>query len=542
MVEQVREDGLQTTVSGMGLEVDDPAVLEDPEVLELLARANESLEENPLYRYVPHERQLIFHEHRCKTKAFVGGNRSGKSTATVIDCLVQALDLSAVPEALRKYRIWPDGTKFKCRFITPDYGKPFQSLLETIQMWVPPSQLKGGSWEKAYKDKDHVVIFANGSVFDFMTTEQPPSKHGGSARHRIVWDEEPPDTEDGERIYTQARMRIADYHGDMLWGFTPISEKLGWVFDEIHDAAVEEGEQISERVWLNEGEGLLLVQASIFENPHLSEEGREDAIKGIRGDQRAAVTEGAFTNAKGLVWEAFDPQPEGIHVVPEEWIDKDLVKHLEHLDSIDPGQIQTAILFGGIDKHDRVVIYDELALSGRAATPDRAAESMANLREGWGLPDVCKYPIIDPAARSRDLGSGERVGEQWVAAGIPVIYGKHDLEAGCTEVERRLIHHVDDPDNEGEKKPFPLIIISSRCKNLIRQMRRYRKKPKEDGSFGVVKKDDHACDALRYLCMERRIPVKRRRRHPRHQAWVPGTAPPYKPQQRRRGTVMGRFS
>jgi hypothetical protein len=73
-------------------------------------------------------------------------------------------------------------------------------------------------------------------------------------------------------------------------------------------------------------------------------------------------------------------------------------------------------------------------------------------------------------------------------------------------------------------------------------MRRYRKKPKEDGSFGVVKKDDHACDALRYLCMERRIPVKRRRRHPRHQAWVPGTAPPYKPQQRRRGTVMGRFS
>lgn len=541
MVEHVREDGLGPALPpGFDIDFDDPAVLEDPEVLELLARANESLEENPLYRYVPHSRQLVFHEHRCKTKAFVGGNRSGKSTATVIDCLIQAIDEDAVPEGLRKFRIWPKGTKFKCRFITPDYGKPFQSLLETIQMWVPPSQLKGGSWEKAYKDKDHVVLFANGSVFDFMTTEQPPSKHGGSARHRIVWDEEPPDTEDGERIYTQARMRIADYHGDMLWGFTPISEKLGWVFDEIHDSAVEEGEELSERVWLNEEEGLLLVQASIYENPHLSEEGREDAIKGIRGDQRAAVTEGAFTNAKGLVYETFDPQVGGIHVVPEEWIDEDLVKGLEGLDTIDPGQVETAILFTGIDKHGRVVVYDELTLSGRGAVPEAAAESMAKKRERWGLPDVCKYTIIDPAARSRDLGSGERVGEQWVAAGIPVIYGKNDLEAGCTEIERRFNYRID--DGEGGTKPFPLIVISSRCVGLIRQLRRYRKKPKEDGSFGVVKKDDHKPDALRYVCMERRVPVKRKRRHPRAQAWTPGTAPPYRPQQRRRGTVMGRFT
>jgi hypothetical protein len=527
--------------AGFELEADDPKLLEDPEVLALLAKANESIEENPLHRYVPHQRQRIFHEHRVKTKAFVGGNRSGKSTATVIDCLIQAIDLEQIPEHLAGYRLWPKGTKFKCRFITPDYGKPYQSLLETIQMWVPPSQLRGGSWETAYRDKDHVVYFANGSVFDFMTTEQPPSKHGGSARHRIVWDEEPPDTEDGERIYTQARMRIADYHGDMLWGFTPISEKLGWVFDEIYEQAVEEGELLSERVWLNEEEGLLLVQATIYENPHLSEEGREDAIAGIRGDQRAAVTEGAFTNAKGLVYEEFDPQVGGVHVVPEEWIDADLVKSLEGLDGIDPGQVETAILFTGIDKEGRVVVYDELTLSGRAAIPEHAAEKINNLREGWGLPEVCKYTIIDPAARSRDLGSGERVGEQWIAAGIPVIYGKNDLEAGVTEIQRRFAHHVD--DGEGGRKHFPLIVISSRCVGLIRQLRRYRKKPKEDGSFGVVKKDDHKPDVLRYICMERRVPVKRKRRHPRKQAWVPGTAPPFNPSRERpRGTVMGRFT
>lgn len=525
---------------GFELEVDDPASLEDPAVLDLLAKANESIEENPLHRYVPHERQRIFHEHRMRTKAFVGGNRSGKSTATVVDCLIQTIDEEMIPERLRGYRIWPKGTKFKCRFITPDYGKPYQSLLETIQMWVPPSQLRGGSWETAYKDKDHVVRFANGSVFDFMTTEQPPSKHGGSARHRIVWDEEPPDSEDGERIYTQARMRIVDYHGDMLWGFTPISEKLGWVFDEIHEEAIEEGEQISERVWLNEPEGLLLVQATIYENPHLSEEGREDAIKGIRGDQRAAVTEGVFSNAKGLVYENFDPQVSGIHVVDEKWIEPELVKSLEGLDAIDPGQVETAILFGGVDKEGRVVIYDELTLSGNAAIPEHAAESIAEKREGWGLPEFCKYTIIDPAARSRDLGSGERVGEAWIAAGVPVIYGKNDLEAGCTEIERRLNHHVE-LDGE-ERKPFPLLVISSRCTGLIRQLRRYRKKPKEDGSFGVLKRDDHKPDALRYICMERRVPVKRKRRRRGERPWVPGQAPPFRPSRRSQGSVMGKFS
>lgn len=527
---------------GLAIEVDDPAILEDPEVLDLLHKANESIEENPLYRYEPHTRQRIFHENRVKTKAFVGGNRSGKSTATVVDCLIQAIDLDQVPDRLKPYRIWPKGTKFKCRFITPDYGKPFQSLCEAIQMWVPPSQLRGGSWETAYKDKDHILYFANGSVFDFMTTEQPSSKHGGSARHRIVWDEEPPDTEEGERIYTQARMRIADYHGDMLWGFTPISEKLGWVFDEIYEQAVEDGEEVSERVWMNAEAGLLLVQASIYENPHLSEEGREDAIAGIRADQRAAVTEGTFTSAKGLVYEEFDPLPGGAHVAPEEWIDQDFVKGLEHIDGIDPGQVETAVLFAGVDKHGRIVVYDELTLSGRQAVPEHAAGLINNKRESWGLAPVCKYTVIDPAARSRGLSDGERIGEAWITAGIPVLYGKNDLEAGCMEIERRMVHQLD--DGEGGLKPFSLIVISSRCTGLIKQLRKYRKQPKEDGSFGVVKKNDHKPDALRYICMERRVPVKRKRRRARQEAWTPGTAPAYNPRQDRRprGTVMGRFS
>ena len=260
-----------------------------------------------------------------------------------------------------------------------------------------------------------------------------------------------------------------------------------------------------------------------------------------------------------------------MHVVPEERIEPEFVAQLEHLDGIDPGQVETAVLFAGIDKHNRLVIYDELTLSGRSAIPEHAVEHMETLREGWGLPERAKYNIIDPAARSRDLASGERVGEAWKRAGLPVIYGQHDVEAGVLEVKRRMNHaiecdepcdrcegtgqepgHEDSPDDhfpcrrcagEGriKRKPFSLILISSRCKNLIRQKRKYRKKPKEDGSFGVVKKDDHACDVERYLAMERPVPIKRKRRN-RARPWTPGTAPPFNPSRRTTGTVLGKYT
>jgi hypothetical protein len=555
---------------GYGLEVDDPAVLEDPEVVELLARANAALGENPLHSYVPHERQRHFHEQRVKTKVFTGGNRSGKSTATVLDCLIQALDKDVIPDHLLPYRIWND--KFYCRFVTPDYLRAFQSILETIVLWCPTSQMLGGDWEKAFNDKAKVFRFANGNFFEFLTLEQDPkARFGGSARHRVVYDEEPAG-ERGQEIREQCAMRLADFRGDELFGFTPLSGDLGWIFDEFWETTAEsdEAEKLAERVWINRNLGVLMIQADIDENPHLSPEGREEALAKIPLHRRAAIKSGEFKAAKGLVYDDFD---QSLHVVDERHIEPELVAQLEHLDGIDPGQVETAVLFSGIQEVrvggevlPRLVIYDELTLSGRAAIPEHAAEQMATLREGWGLPEVAKYNVIDPAAKGRSLDTGERVGEAWIDAGIPVIYGQNDLEAGVLEVKRRMNHLIecDEPcsscDGSGlergtvdedcwscggtgriTRRPFPLIVISSRCTNLIRQKRKYRQKPKEDGSYGVVKEDDHACDVERYLAMERRLPVKRKRRR-RDKVWVPGTAAPFKSDRRRQGTVMGKYT
>ena len=107
-------------------------------------------------------------------------------------------------------------------------------------------------------------------------------------------------------------------------------------------------------------------------------------------------------------------------------------------------------------------------------------------------------------------------------AGIPNVRANNDKEGGVFEVMRRLEHK----DKEGETDP--LVLIGENCSALRREIRRYRLKPKEDGSFDVVKRDDHGCDTLRYLCNHR--PLNRPKAlsiaQRRPERWEPNTAPP----------------
>ena len=58
--------------------------------------------------------------------------------------------------------------------------------------------------------------------------EQDLDKFGGTAKHRIHYDEEPP-----RNIRQEGKMRLLDYEGaDELFTMTPFSG-MGWMFDEI---------------------------------------------------------------------------------------------------------------------------------------------------------------------------------------------------------------------------------------------------------------------------------------------------------------------
>lgn len=509
---------MATLPEGLGIQVDDPAVLEDPEVKRLIQKTIESLDRNPLQKYHPHGKQRPFHEARRKTKVYLGGTRAGKSTAGVVDDLIQLCDRDVVPAHLQAYKIWEP--PFRCRVITPDYGHSLSSVLETFRKWTPESQLRGGSWEKAFREKEHVLYFANGSLVDFLTLEQDVNKFGGVTRERIHYDEEPKGSK-GEEIRWQGATRLAEVNGDELFTYSPI-HGLGWTHDEFED---KKGPEVSKDVWLNDD--MIVVRASIRDNPHMSEEGIARALDKIPESVRASYESGNYTHFKGLVYPTFDPEIGGLHVVDEAEIDPEEVQEWVITEAIDPGYYTAAIQFAGINQHGVITFFDELCLHGNAAIPENAAPRIHQVRERWGY-DKPKYTLIDPSAATPNQTTGEKVDEAYRRAGIKVLPAKRDREAGCMEVMRRLEHREDGV-------PKPLIRISTRCKELIREKTRYRLNPKEDGSFDVVKTDDHNVDTERYICMAWPIGLRNRKRpRPVAKGWVPGTAPEFVPGKPRR--------
>jgi hypothetical protein len=368
-------------------EADDPAVLNDPQVQELLAQYNKALEENPLYAYKPHDKQHAFHSNRRKVKVFLGGNRSGKSTAGVLDDIIQAVDRDVVPEHLQQFKIWEP--PFKCRIITPDLKRSHAAVIETLRRWVPRGQLRGGSFDKAYEKQEKILHFSNGSFIEFMSSEQDLDQFGGSTRHRIHYDEEP-DGDKGEAIREECSVRLWETRGDELFTFTPLNG-LGWCFDEFEE---EKGPEVEKEVWLSDR--MVVVGVDVEDNSdHLPMDEVLRELDRLPEKVREARKSGKFAHFKGLVYEMFDRD---LHVVP-----KPSRAHVQSLpllvEAIDPGVNVTAVLFAGIDKENSILVYDELHLSDEAAIPENAAKLIRQKRELWGVQP--KYTFIDPASRIR---------------------------------------------------------------------------------------------------------------------------------------------
>ena len=522
-----------TLPSGVKIEGLTPEALKDPDVQKLLQEVDLTLVENPLQKFFPHAKQVAFMASEAKTKVYMGGTRSGKSTAGVVYLVIQLVDDPMVPKRLMPYKRW--SAPVKARVIMPDFGATLMSVLETLHKWVPESQLREGSWEKAWKEKDHQLHFANGSMIDFLTLEQDVNKFGGVTRQIVLYDEEPKGDK-GEEIRWNTSMRLAEVNGEELFAYSPI-HGLGWTHDEFEE---KKGPEKAPQVWEEQESedypnGLIVVRSSIYDNPYLSEEGLKGALAKIPEAVRASYAEGNYTHFKGLVYPEFSA---AIHVIDESKIDTERIRPLLQVDGIDPGQQTTAVLFAGFDQEGRMLIYDEYKASGASAIPANCAERIFDIRERWGLPPEPKYRLIDPSAWTRELATGKRIDMAWKEAGMNVRPAQNEVEAGVFEVMRRM----DFKDAEGNKAP--MILISSRCTHLLKEIGKYRLNPKEDGSFGVVKKEDHFCDVMRYIAMSKQLAKERRktRKQATGQRWVPGTAPAWNPPKKVNHGPMGKYS
>lgn len=206
-----------------------------------------------------------------------GGNRSGKTEATVADCIWFCTGTHPIRSINRKPPV-------KVRFVGPCWsgGNGVKDVIQPkFKQMVKRVDLLGGSWASALKDKGTQLHFANGSVVYFMSAEQDVDKFGGADLDASYNDEHY-----DIRIFRENMARLADRNGFYVHSMTPESGAVTWEKKHIKSNANRL------RWW----------QFSIYKNPHLSKEGVEQFAGAISDEAtRRVKLEGEFAALAGMV-------------------------------------------------------------------------------------------------------------------------------------------------------------------------------------------------------------------------------------------------
>ena len=417
-----------------------------------------------LYGYKPHEKQTQFHTSDAKGRLFLGGNRSGKTVGGAVEMCWYATGrhpyLKTPPPPCR------------LRVVSVDFLNGVEKIVRPeVARWMPSSELKGGSWATAYNKEMRTLTLENGSFIEFMSYDQELEKFAGTSRHAIWFDEEPP-----HDVFIENQMRLIDTGGKWWITMTPV-EGMTWVYDDLYVPAKQDP-------------NIHVVEVDMTQNPHLNQGEIEMFMSTLSDDEKKARIHGRFVQVGGFVYKQFGRH----HIVspmrpPKEWL---------HVASLDHGfNNATAWLWGAVDPEGRVFIYDEHYESDQIVRYH--AERVKEINRSHGRePD---YYVGDPSIRNTDPITGTSVQLEYIEHGVPIILGNNDVRAGINRVARYL-------DGINGR---PMLYIAENCVNLINEMQRYRwsqwatkrmqfeKNKKEEPH----KRNDHACDSLRYLISSR---------------------------------------
>ena len=367
----------------------------------------------------------------------------------------------------------------------PLYPKAFPGAVfrESKAMWQFPS---GATAWFSYLDKDKDVTRYQGQAFTWIGIDEIthyPTPY--------VWE------------YLRSRLRTTDPDIDAYMRCTGNPGGVGgwWVKKMYIDPApantpfaatdVETGHPL---VWPQSapngkaGQPLFLrkfIPARLTDNPYLAESGEYEAmLRSLPEVERRRLLDGDWDVAEGAAFPEFS---RGIHVVeasqvqiPTNWL---------RLRAADYGYSAPAcVLWGALDWDDTLWIYKEFY--GKGQTAENLANIIINIE---GDDPQMYHSVLDASCWNR-TGTGPSIAETLIRCGARFTPSDRNRLAGKMELHRRL--QLDPISKE------PRIKILSTCTDLIRTLSSLplSKSNPEDVD---TKADDHAYDALRYMCMTR---------------------------------------
>ncbi len=236
------------------------------------------------------------------------------------------------------------------------------------------------------------------------------------------------------------------------------------------------------------GEPLFLrkfIPARLTDNPYLAQSGEYEAmLRSLPEVERRRLLDGDWDVAEGAAFPEFS---RNLHVldasqvtIPTNWL---------RLRAADYGYAApSCVLWGAIDWDDVLWIYREYYAKGQTA--QNLANTIVALE---GDDPTMYYTVLDASCWNR-VGTGASIAETMIRGGVRWVPSDRNRIAGKMELHRRF--QVDEVTEE------PRIKILSTCTNLIRTLSSIplSKTNPEDVD---TKADDHAYDALRYMCMTR---------------------------------------
>ncbi len=404
-----------------------------------------------------------------RERAVVAGNRIGKTFMAAFEV---ALHLTG------KYPEWWTGRRFDGPTSIWAAGITNESTKDVIQGTLFGSFLDAGS---GLIPKDDIIKIVNRpnspetiqtayithytdgiadgtSDITLKSYDQGPDKFQGTSKHVVWCDEEPANPKIRSECVTRTMRTTTFTGGMMIYTFTPL---LG--LSEIVLSFLPGGRLPADNV--NPETGSWAMQVTWDECPHLTEQDKIDLMKSYPPHLRGARTRGDPVIGSGAIYQVSEADITYEHFdIPDQWV---------RAYALDVGWQRTAAVWAAQDPSDLVwYVYSEYYVSKQE--PSIHAEGIKS-RGDW-IPGV-----VDPAAnRSRD--DGTRLFQQYLDLGLNLILSANRIEAGISIVWQSL--------SSGKTK------ISSRCTNLLNEIRTYHRDEKGKIPDG---QDDHLCDALKYL-------------------------------------------
>jgi phage terminase large subunit-like protein len=227
--------------------------------------------------------QVGFLASNARNKWCTSGNRGGKSLSGCMEDFGDAIHLNPITKMPDTYRyedkairIWVvsdteetsiNGVEqiFYEQVLGPDEDGAMWNFIDDGCNYTPKSGWSGRR-----------ILFTNGSWIQFKFSTQGRRTFQGVSLDKVHIDEVQP-----QPIYSECSARLTDRNGYLLGTMTPLDDKgVPWIYEELY--IPREEKNIEFHQW------------SMYDNPHLSPEGRDRLIRQWDEDEVEARVYGSF--------------------------------------------------------------------------------------------------------------------------------------------------------------------------------------------------------------------------------------------------------